>query len=462
MAQILVPTSDQAVGLWTTTPLWSKVDDNSTLNPTGDGTVITSDNNTSPDNADLKLSSGTDPASSVGHVLRARWNKGASGGHVINAGARLYQGIPGIGTLIATLSVSAIADVEVGSTYTLSAAEANAITDYAGLYLRVSRQGDTGGNPGNRRSLVVDLVEFEIPDAGATQHSASVAVSGLGAVSAAGVIESLAVVATSSVGGLGANGVRETFATATVSAIGGVTPSVSVSRLCSVSGNAVGGILVAVTRSTEAQVSTQSAASVNAQATREAVISVPVSGLAALNLSVLRGTLAGVGVGGTGDLAAATQSEVFTVVGIGALGGLTVAVAGGQSHVASTAVSAQGGLGMSAVRASIAGVSLPALSVVSVVATRSAVASVSIPASSALAVGPIYEGSAAVVVLASSQISVGIGGIEHLVMVSLGGVGRVSITPKEYVGVPTRPHRDRIIVRSWDRARTRQKPERVR
>lgn len=167
MAQILVPISDQATGSWTTTPLWSKVDDDSTVSPTGDGTTITSDNNTSPDNADLELTNTgiSDPGVSTGHIIRARWNKSASGGHAINAVCELWQGIPGTGTLIATLSVTNIGATEVGSTYTLSAGEANSISDYNDLYLRVSRQGDTGGPPGNRRSLVVDLVEFEIPDA---------------------------------------------------------------------------------------------------------------------------------------------------------------------------------------------------------------------------------------------------------------------------------------------------------
>lgn len=167
MAQILVPVADLATGSWTVTPLWSKVDDDSTVNPSGDGTTISSDNNTSPDNADLDLAAGTDPNSSTDHILRARWNKDSSGGHVINAVLELWQGTPGTGTLIATLSVVGIGILEVESTYTLTGTEADSITDYSALNLRLSRQGDTGGNPNGRRSLVVDLVEFEIPDAGA-------------------------------------------------------------------------------------------------------------------------------------------------------------------------------------------------------------------------------------------------------------------------------------------------------
>lgn len=169
MAQILLPESDNLAGSWNTTPLWSKVDDDSTVSPSGDGTAITSDNNTSPDNAIFTLTDGTDPASSTGHILRARWNKDATGGHAINAVLDLYQGDPSTsGTLIATLSVTGIGATEQEDTYTLSAAEADSITDYTDLWLVLSRQGDTGGNPNGRRSLVVDLVELEIPDAGAS------------------------------------------------------------------------------------------------------------------------------------------------------------------------------------------------------------------------------------------------------------------------------------------------------
>lgn len=167
MAQILLPDSDVATGSWTATPLWSKVDDDSTVNASGDGTTIASDNNTAPDNADFTLSDGTDPESSTGHILRARWNKDSTGGHAITAVLELWQGTAGSGTLIATLSVVDIGATEVESTYTLSGAEADAITNYADLQLRLSRQGDTGGNPNSRRSLVVDLIEFEIPDAAA-------------------------------------------------------------------------------------------------------------------------------------------------------------------------------------------------------------------------------------------------------------------------------------------------------
>lgn len=165
MAQILTPASDQATGSWTSTPLWSKVDDDSTVNASGDGTTITSSNNSSPDQADFALATGTDPQSTSGHVLRARWNKDSTGGHQIDPELELWQGVPGTGSLVASLAVTDIGATETESTYTLNGTEAGNITDYSDLYLRLERVGDTGGNPSTRRSLVVDLVELEIPDA---------------------------------------------------------------------------------------------------------------------------------------------------------------------------------------------------------------------------------------------------------------------------------------------------------
>lgn len=163
MAQILVPVSDVDTGDFTPTPLWSKVDDDSTVNATGDGTEITSTDN-SADQADFSLSTGQDPDKSSGHVLRARWYRSQNGNHSIHGELELWQGVPGTGTLIASLvSAQPIETSEVEDTYTLSAGEADSITDYSDLHLRLIRQGGTGGNPNGRESLNVDLIEFEVP-----------------------------------------------------------------------------------------------------------------------------------------------------------------------------------------------------------------------------------------------------------------------------------------------------------
>ncbi|HSR50921.1 MAG TPA: hypothetical protein VLV83_08830, partial [Acidobacteriota bacterium] len=176
MAQIFLPAADVAAGRWTTSPLWSKIDDDLGANPTGDGVTILSADNAPPDDYDFAFTAGSDPASSTGHILRARWNKDAAGGHSIDAVLELWQGTPGTGTLIATLSVTAISETEQTSEYTLSAGEADSITDYAALHGRLSRQGDTGGPQSGRRSLVVEAAELETPDAAsgvtATQNAA--------------------------------------------------------------------------------------------------------------------------------------------------------------------------------------------------------------------------------------------------------------------------------------------------
>lgn len=88
-----------------------------------------------------KLTTLEDPLSSTGHVVRARAGKDAAGGATITLTGELRQayvneGTPG--TLIATCfnavtlgdSIAALSD------YTLSGAEADAITDYTNLYLR--------------------------------------------------------------------------------------------------------------------------------------------------------------------------------------------------------------------------------------------------------------------------------------------------------------------------------------
>lgn len=167
MTQYIRPTSDQSAGSWTATPLWSKVDDDLVSSPSGDGSTIASDNNTSGDTAQLNLdSSAADPGVTTGHVMRVRWNKSASAGHQIDAVCNLID--PTNGT-IATISVTNIGNTEQENTHTLTAGEAGNITDYTALDVAFVRNGDTGGPPGNRRSLVVEAFQLELPDATGAQ-----------------------------------------------------------------------------------------------------------------------------------------------------------------------------------------------------------------------------------------------------------------------------------------------------
>lgn len=161
MAQFAVPDADQATGSWTTTPLWSKVDEGSP----GDGTNIALASGNPNNNADLRLSDVTDPESSTGHILRVEWNK-ASGSRTLNAFIELWEGVPGTGTMRAQGSQTDPTGAEY--TYTLSAGEADAITDYTNLYLRIYYTYTGGGGPS---SITVDFAELETPNASTNRRA---------------------------------------------------------------------------------------------------------------------------------------------------------------------------------------------------------------------------------------------------------------------------------------------------
>lgn len=87
------------------------------------------------------LTSVEDPVSSSGHVVRCRMAKDAAGGAQIDATVQLRQGYvseASQGTLIATMTATSnISETFTTFTYTLSAAEADAISNYASLFIRI-------------------------------------------------------------------------------------------------------------------------------------------------------------------------------------------------------------------------------------------------------------------------------------------------------------------------------------
>lgn len=143
MPQYARPSTDASIGTYTdqaagTTNIWDTINE-----------AVASDTDyirsvTDPSNAPYvtKLTSVTDPVSSSGHTIRARMGTDvASGGNQINATVQLRQGYVSEGTpgtLIATLTQN---NISAGSfadySYTLSSGEADSITDYTDLYLRV-------------------------------------------------------------------------------------------------------------------------------------------------------------------------------------------------------------------------------------------------------------------------------------------------------------------------------------
>ena len=168
MAQFVRPISDIDTGVWTTTPLWSDIDEGGA----GDGTVVLSDS--TPGSAEPFSVDGatvTDPAVSTGHIIRARWAKNATDGASHLGVVELRQGYvseASQGTLVATLTGPAISGNTLQiDTYTLSGAEADSITNYSDLQLRSWAQ-KSGGGPG--RQWQTDFIELEVPDAAAAVY----------------------------------------------------------------------------------------------------------------------------------------------------------------------------------------------------------------------------------------------------------------------------------------------------
>ena len=86
-----------------------------------------------------KLTTVEDPVSSTGHVVRYRYGKDTAGGDQIDLTVELRQGYvnegsPGV--LIATATHSNAGAFPQAGSITLSGPEADAITNYADLYLR--------------------------------------------------------------------------------------------------------------------------------------------------------------------------------------------------------------------------------------------------------------------------------------------------------------------------------------
>ena len=114
---------------------------------------------------EVGLSNVTDPASSTGHIVRyrlAKVNNGAlnNTGNAVTVDVGLYQGA----TLIHAATGISVSSTWTAGSFTLSAAEANAITDYTDLRIRVT-DSSNGGSPSGRRAGAISWAELEVPDA---------------------------------------------------------------------------------------------------------------------------------------------------------------------------------------------------------------------------------------------------------------------------------------------------------
>jgi hypothetical protein len=155
MAQIARPASDVSIGNWVgdggeTSNLWDFLNDNS------DAEYIKDEGNNTT--AEFTIDSLSDPTSSTGHIIRFRMQGNGSGGPE-RCQVDLYEGA----TLRASSGTQTSRGAWATKSYTLSAAEADAISDYTNLRLKV-----ISSNMGGAETMWVAWAELEVPDAGAT------------------------------------------------------------------------------------------------------------------------------------------------------------------------------------------------------------------------------------------------------------------------------------------------------
>ncbi len=148
-SQFARPSSDVTVGLWTTAPLYASIDEVSY----DDLDNITSSKNPTADICEVGLSSVTDPLNSSGHIIRYRAKTNVQSGMIVY----LMQGATTIASQTPPLTTSFQT-----FTYTLTAVEADSITNYTDLRLRFSADGKANTNQ------YVSWAEFEVPGADTT------------------------------------------------------------------------------------------------------------------------------------------------------------------------------------------------------------------------------------------------------------------------------------------------------
>jgi hypothetical protein len=124
------------------------------------------------------LSNVSDPNSSSGHTFRYRVVKTYTGtpdagGSTTYVTAYLYQGT----TLIATDTERTLDGTWTTYSMTISSSEADSITNYTDLRLRIY-SGASGGSVANRRSVGLSWAELEVPDvsSGSAEETANAAI----------------------------------------------------------------------------------------------------------------------------------------------------------------------------------------------------------------------------------------------------------------------------------------------
>lgn len=141
MPQFARPDADTTIGNFTTqaggnTNLFATIDES----VADDGDYIRSPTSPASEVYVCRLSDITDPVSSTGHVMRMRTAVDQANQETLDFTQQLRQGYTNEGaqgTLIASQSRNGVTSVTfTDSAYTLSGAEADAITDYTALFFR--------------------------------------------------------------------------------------------------------------------------------------------------------------------------------------------------------------------------------------------------------------------------------------------------------------------------------------
>ncbi len=170
MAQFARPDSDVSDGTWqnqagSQTNMYQSIDESSV----DDADYIRTTMATGTESTTFGSSNVTDPVSSSGHTVRWRARVVNLVDDTINLSITLRQG----GTLIATARSGAITDASfTDGSYTLSGAEADAITDYTALNFMFVKTG-TNDDAGIR--VEVSFVELEVPDVAGSTPIAAIA-----------------------------------------------------------------------------------------------------------------------------------------------------------------------------------------------------------------------------------------------------------------------------------------------
>ena len=157
MVQFLRPVSDEAIGGWTdecggTTNIRNSIDEVCRC----DSDFIITGNNPSCDVYRAEITVGTDPLGNVCHIARYAYGKDAGA----RVGQILVALLQGSSCVIHEETHDAVAAGFTAGTFTLTSCEADSITSYAQLQVRITANTSGGGSPQQGQ---VSWFELEIP-----------------------------------------------------------------------------------------------------------------------------------------------------------------------------------------------------------------------------------------------------------------------------------------------------------